>query len=173
MNQETIVENIPEIFADMPDHTRLWIYQASHELSDSDCEKFQSELDEFCKNWSSHGKPLKCAATILFNTFIIIGVDEISQAASGCSIDSSVNFIKEMEEEYDVSFFEHMIFGILQDGEVKLYDMETFKEKFKEGTISPDTAIFNNQVKTKSEYERAWIIPLKKSWHMNIIQPDD
>lgn len=172
MKSEISVEMLPDLFPDLPDHTRLWIYQASHQLSDEDCEQMQQKLDEFCSTWSSHGKPLKCAATILFNTFIVIGVDEISQSASGCSIDNSVNFIKELEEDHEVGFFENLIFAVLDGREVRLYDMEAFKEKFADGGIDGDTLIFNNQVKTKSEFERAWIIPLRKSWQYNFIQAD-
>lgn len=171
MNSKVSVK-IPELFPDLPDHTRLWIYQASHQLADEDRDEMQVKLNEFCQNWSSHGKPLKCAATILYNTFIIIGVDEISQSASGCSIDSSVDFIKELEEDHEVSFFEDLVFATLQDGEVRLHDMETFKEKYKDGSIDEETLIFNNQVKTKSEYERIWIIPLKRSWQLNFIKAD-
>lgn len=172
MKSTVSIENIPDLFPELPEHTRLWIYQASHKLSDDDSDTIQGKLNEFCSNWSSHGKPLKCAAAVLYNTFIVIGVDEISQSASGCSIDSSVAFVKELEEGFDVSFFERMIFAVNKDKDVKLYDMESFKEAYNEGSIDENTLIFNNQVKTKSEFERAWIIPLEKSWHLNFIQAD-
>lgn len=172
MKQDASVDMKPELFPDLPDHTRLWIYQSSHELSDSDCKVMEEKLLDFCNNWSSHGKPLKCDAAILYNTFIVIGVDEISQSASGCSIDNSVNFIKELEEDHDVNFFENLIIAVLIKEKVKLYDMDTFKEKYKDGEIDEETLIFNNQVKTKSEYERSWLIPLKKSWQFNLIRED-
>jgi hypothetical protein len=58
--------------------------------------------------WKAHGKSLNCNGTILFSQYLILSVDEDIESASGCSIDSSVRFVKLLGSELNADFFNRM-----------------------------------------------------------------
>ena len=62
------------------------------------------------------------------NRFLILAVDESQASASGCSIDSSVKFVKAMESELGTDFFNRMNLVILNAKE----ELESVISKKKE-----------------------------------------
>jgi len=62
----------------------------------------------FAAEWKSHGSPLKAAADVLYNRFLVMMVDEDAGSASGCSIDSSVAQIRSIEQKLNVDLFDRM-----------------------------------------------------------------
>jgi hypothetical protein len=70
--------------------------------------------------WKAHGKSLNCNGTILFSQYLILSVDEDIESASGCSIDSSVRFVKLLGSELNVDFFNRMnVVSIVNDNEIQ------------------------------------------------------
>ena len=59
-------------------------------------------------NWSSHGQSLEASFITRYNRFIIIAVNQNVQAATGCSIDASVQFIQSLEQKYNVDLLDKM-----------------------------------------------------------------
>ena len=53
---------------------------------------------EFLNQWATHGTPLKTGFALPYDHFIVIGLDEAVQGASGCSIDASVHLIQALEK---------------------------------------------------------------------------
>ena len=156
-------------FENMPDQARLWIYQASRNLSEVE-EKAIFQLGQvFLSRWSTHGKPLNASLKIYYHRFIIVAVDEQHNPASGCSIDSSVAFIKEMEQKFNtpgqpLSLFDRTLVAFKQGDSTHTLSMNEAKKQIIEGGIPEDALTFNNLVYTKAQLETAWIIPVKKSW---------
>lgn len=156
-------------FENMPDHSRLWIYQGSRNLSETE-EKAIVQLGQvFLSRWSTHGKPLNASLQIYHYRFIIIAVDEQQTQASGCSIDSSVAFIKEIEEKFNtpgqpLSLFDRSLVAFKQGEDVYTLPMNEAKKQISEGNISAEALTFNNLVPTKAQLETEWVIPVKKSW---------
>ncbi|MBL7756458.1 MAG: hypothetical protein JNL59_03660, partial [Chitinophagaceae bacterium] len=70
--------------------SRVWIYQSGRLLSLGEALEVEDMLNEFTKNWKSHGTPVKGAAYLFFGQFIILMADETATGVSGCSTDSSV-----------------------------------------------------------------------------------
>ena len=52
-------------FNKMPDHARVWVYQADRNLSDAEVQYIQQTLDFQLNNWAAHGAALVGAATVL------------------------------------------------------------------------------------------------------------
>ncbi len=93
------------LFPEFPDSSRVWLYLSNRKLEDSEAQDLNKKLIPFLKNWSAHGKNLKCNATLLFSQYLIFVVDQNEESASGCSIDSSVHFIKAVGMELGLDFF--------------------------------------------------------------------
>ncbi len=143
---------------------RVWIYQAGKKLTESERKNILDKAKYFVANWSAHGSALNADAEILYDTFLVLMVDEGDIGASGCSIDKSLHFIQQLEQEFHIDFLNRKIVALLEKGMVKLVDLESLKSQINEGKIDKDSIIFNNLVSTAGQMETDWKIPLNKSW---------
>jgi hypothetical protein len=107
-------------------------------------------------------------AEIRYGYFIILTVDESQAGVTGCSIDSSVRLIKEMEQEYHIDLFNRFNIAYKLDGEVKVQGKEDFETLVNIKQITQDTIVFNNMVQTLAELETKWEVPFKDSWHSTV-----
>ncbi len=93
-------------FEKLPGHSRLWIYQANRPLTADEKEYLTQGLKDLCDQWSAHGVPLRTSFALPFDRFVVLAVDE---GASGCSIDSSVRFLKGLQEKLGIDFFDRTL----------------------------------------------------------------
>lgn len=152
---------IPEDFAA---DSRVWIYQSSRVFMLSEALQIESLLEDFAANWNSHGAPVKGYANLLFGQFVVIMADESATGVSGCSTDSSVRVIKEIERTFRVNMFDRQTLAFIRKEKVELIPMNQFSYAIDNGLINPETPYFNNLVATKADLLNNWIIPVKESW---------
>src|SRR5690554_7654220 len=93
-------------FDQLSPESRIWIYQANKPFTDHQEKWLFQELQSFTTNWDSHGNPLTSSFQITNNQFIIIGVEGNSLEASGCSIDKSIDLIKSIETELNITLLD-------------------------------------------------------------------
>ncbi len=151
-------------FDGLPDYSRIWIYQADRTLTGKEIKEIQQMSDEFTSLWVAHGKGLKAGARTFYNQFLILSVNEKINGASGCSIDSSVDFIRQLENRYRINFLDRSKIAYLSGKDVNLTDRRSIKGKIESGEITGETLIFNNLIETKEELNHKWLIPAKESW---------
>ncbi|MGI4804828.1 MAG: hypothetical protein ACRYFL_08670 [Janthinobacterium lividum] len=148
--------------------SRIWVYQANRELTETEIVKLQPLLNQFAQSWTAHNQQLKAAAQIVFNRFIILLVDESQAGASGCSIDKSVHFMKEVESEFNINLFDRFQTAYFSGDEIKTANREAFETLLREGKVNAETIVFNNMVSTLADLESKWQVPLKNSWHNRV-----
>jgi hypothetical protein len=152
---------LPEDFAGC---SRVWIYQSNRLFTLSEVLEVESMLHEFVKNWNSHGAPVKGFATVFLGQFILLMADETASGVSGCSTDSSVRLIKDIEGKFSVSLFDRHLLAFIIKDKIQLIPLSQLNYAFDNGFIDQDTLYINNTVLNKSELESHWIIPVKRSW---------
>ena len=152
-------------YKNLPGNARIWIYQSNREFLEKELELIKNKTKDFINSWTRHGDDLKGSFTIKYNQFLILAVDESFNNVSGCSIDSSVRFIQQLENELQLDLMDKMNITF-RDGEninlVKLKDFQVFAKAKK---INSETIVFNNMVNTKKDFEENWEVPAKQSWH--------
>lgn len=99
---------------DFSAHSKLWLYQANRILNKAELDEITAKLESFAQNWAAHGKPLRARTAILYDSLLVFMVDGNSENASGCSIDSSVRFVKNIGEEYAIDFMDRSIVLVLK-----------------------------------------------------------
>lgn len=151
-------------YDDMPANSRVWVYQSDRPFRDAEVQGIRHKLKEFILEWTAHGAKLKAFGDVYYNQFIVIMVDEAQAEASGCSIDASIHFIKEIETTFEVDLFDRLTVAYMKGQEVLISSKDDVKVKLTQGEISTDTIIFNNMVNDKDAFETNWKIPLKESW---------
>lgn len=149
--------------------SRVWIYQCERAFNEIETTQIDELLHEFTKNWTSHGAKVKGFGQVFFNQFIVLMADETASEVSGCSTDSSVRIIKNIEETYQVILFNRQLLGFLINDKVELIPLQEIQKSFESEFINTETLYFNNIVLHKKELEEIWIIPLKNSWLRNKI----
>jgi hypothetical protein len=154
-----------EILRGLPDHARVWIYQANRPFTDRETLVLQSQLNGFAQSWAAHSKELVAAGQVLHQQFVVLAVNEDLNKASGCSIDASVYFLQNIENQYGVQLFERMNFAFLQDDTLQIAPATDFKRLYTEGVISDATLVFDNLVQTVGDMRQSWLKPLSSSWH--------
>lgn len=115
------------MFDNLPDSCRVWIYTGNKSLNYIE-EILNNEISNFVSSWATHGTELIGQGKIINEFFLVLVVDESRVGASGCSIDSSVNFIKTLGLKYDIDFFDRMNMVIYQNGRNKLVHFSDLKE---------------------------------------------
>ena len=149
----------------MPKSSRIWIYQSDRKLSDEEIEETEQVIKDFVENWVAHSTPLKASYQIKYNRFIILAVDQEYHAASGCSIDSSVRVIQDLEKRFNIDLLDK-INVTFKTGEFIAYKpLLDFKKMAKEKAVTGKTIVFNNLVNTIDEFDEFWEVPASESWH--------
>jgi len=146
------------------DFSRVWIYQSSRLFTLQEAFQIEDMLKAFVASWNSHGVPVKGFANLFFGHFIVLMADERSSQVSGCSTDSSVHLIKEIEKRFAVQLFDRQLLAFYINDKVQILPMSQLASGISQGLVLPETLYFNNTVLTKKELENNWIIPLKDSW---------
>lgn len=147
---------------------RIWIYQSNRELTLKETEQLKSRLSNFTNQWAAHGKQLAARSEIRFNRFVILFLNEQMEAASGCSIDSSVRFLKEIERDLQIDLFDRMQIAFFQGDEISAVSKEQFENLIQEGKINENTIVFDNTVANSDELSSRWQVPMKDSWHAKV-----
>jgi hypothetical protein len=146
------------------DASRVWIYQSSRLFFISEALQIEEMMEEFVQSWKSHGAPVKGYANILFGQFIIIMADETAISVGGCSTDSSVRLIKEIEQKFNVQLFDRQTLAFFVKEKIQLLPISQLNYAANNDFLNADTLYFNNIVLTKKELLENWIIPIKESW---------
>src|SRR3954470_14744009 len=108
---------IPE---DFHNSSKVWIYQCNRLFTISEALDIEDILNEFLGKWNSHGTPVKGYANLLYGQFVVFMADETATGVSGCSTDSSVRVIKEIEERCKVSMFDRQLLAFMVKDKIQM-----------------------------------------------------
>lgn len=152
-------------FENLPEESRIWIYQSNRKFSDLEFAEIDSALRQFIENWAAHGTSLESSFELKYNRFIILAVNQEVQAATGCSIDASVQLIQELEKKYAVDLLDKMNVTFKLGDHIAHKSLIDFKKMAKDKAVTENTIVFNNLINTISEYNESWEVPAMDSWH--------
>jgi hypothetical protein len=148
--------------------SRVWVYQSDRKFTSTEEIEILNKLASFTNQWKAHGNELLAKAEIRYGFFIILTVDESQAGVTGCSIDSSVRLIKEIEQEYHVDLFNRFNIAYKVNGEVVVNSKEDFETLVNIKQVTPETIVFNNMVQNLKELESKWEVPFQNSWHSTV-----
>ncbi len=152
------------LFSQLPDTAKVWIYQSSRAFSETETQQLNQMIEDFVTSWSSHSRKVTAQGEVLYHRFIVLAADESAFNVSGCSIDSSIHFIQQLEAELQVKLFDRLQVASLHDNQIQVAPQAEIRKKIQEGSFALDTIIFNNLVGTLGEFRSGWQIPVAESW---------
>ena len=157
-------------FDNLPDNSRVWIYQSNRMFSKTELDSISGDLSKFLSGWTAHNHNLEAGFEIPYNRFIVLGVNQQITQTSGCSIDASVRFIQDLEASYKITLLDKMNVTFKQGDFLAYKPLNEFVKLAKAKSVSKDTIVFNNLVDTKSDYRMFWEVPARDSWHNRFIK---
>lgn len=153
-------------FSSLPSDARLWVFAADRPLTRDEGERLLEAVDAFLVQWKAHGHPLTVARDWRYDRFLLVGVDEASAGATGCSIDAMVRTLGELERALQVQLLDHGPVLFRRGEAIERLPRPAFAALARSGQISPETVVFNNTVTRVGELrEGRWETPARQSWH--------
>lgn len=156
---------------DMPAHARVWVYKTPRDLGQAEQKLVRERGAVFTAGWAAHGAALDACVDVLHDRFVVIAVDEQQAAASGCSIDKSVGFIKGLEHDLNLMLTDRMFVVYEpalpaggQEGRLRSVRLQELPQLLKEGSITPDTIVYDDLVSTVAELRERFRVALRATW---------
>lgn len=157
-------------FDTLPEESRVWIYQSNRSFSDDEITQIKEQLNTFVEAWTAHGKDLEAGYKIVYKRFIVLALNQNLNSATGCSIDASVRFIQDLEQQYNVDLMDKMNVSYKQGEFIAYKPLIDFKKMAQEKAVSKNTIVFNNLVNNIAEFNENWEVPASESWHSRFIK---
>lgn len=143
-------------FPELSPTSKVWIYNADRDLDATEVNFIQDSLNVFIPQWAAHGAKLYGNATVYKSRFVILSVDESQVNASGCSIDTSVNFVKKLGSDIGVDFFNRMNMIIEDNNELSSVHVADLKNHM-------TSKVYNPCIVQLKELNESWLIPIAES----------
>lgn len=143
-------------FEQLPDNARLWSYQSDRKLTATEKAWLEEILPPFLQEWAAHGAKLNAYGAVLGDHHLVLVVHEDQANASGCSIDSSVRFIKQIEKELGISFFNRLKM-LVDNGQEEFFTSYAALDQ-----VDPNALVYNNMVMTVGDWKKSWKVPVSK-----------
>jgi hypothetical protein len=157
-------------FESLPDDARVWVFGAARELDALAAERLLGVVDDFLAQWNAHGSPLVCGRDWRDDRFLAIGVDQSTAGASGCSIDGLFRALARLEPELGTSLLGGgRVYYRDAEGRVAAATRSAFHELARDGSVGPDTPVFDTSLTSASVWRDAFERPVRDSWHKDLL----
>ncbi|GAB5418896.1 MAG: hypothetical protein Crog4KO_01230 [Crocinitomicaceae bacterium] len=144
------------MFENLSAESKVWVYTADRTFTAADKEVIADAMSRFLPQWAAHGNSLFGDYTIERDRFLILAVDESQSGASGCSIDSSVRFIKDLGMHLNIDFFNRLNMVIEKEGALETVHVADLKSY-------PDATVFNPMITKLADLRANWQVKVSES----------
>ena len=145
-------------------NTKAIIFPASRSINHEENLDILMKIEDFLTSWKAYENPLQSNVCIEYEQFIIICIDENIEPASGCSLDALNNFIRKIEQKYQLELFDRMKAVFLENNTLKTLKLRDFRAALKNKELRSDILIFDFSSNNEEEFSKRFLLPLKESW---------
>lgn len=159
-NKKMLVE-----YTSLPETSKVWIYPSNRKFYDTEIDGLHEKIKVFLESWKSDDATFQVAYKLLYNRFIVLFADGSNTALSNTDIDTSVQFILKLQQDYKVELLDRMNVCFKQGEFVQYKELKDFKKLLKNRAVTEKTIVFDNLITTKEEFENYWEVPISESWY--------
>ena len=159
-----------ELFPNISLSARLFVYTSNEQLSSTEATSFQTKLNAFIESWKAHGTKLDASSMLIANRVLLIVVDEKTQTATGCSIDSMNRYLQNSGHDWFARTW--VLYNTTEgslDGDWEVMDMHEFHSALKRGDIAMDAYVINSTVLSLGEAREKLVQKVSQSWHKQML----
>jgi hypothetical protein len=152
-------------FDSLPDSSRIWVFGSDQPVTGEAAEQLLGEVDRFLEEWRAHGEPLRCGRLWSDNRFLVVGVDQSTANASGCSIDGLFRRLQLLERTIGARLVGGgRVFYRDSHGVAQCVSRSELDSLVASGTIGPDTTILDTSLTDLGEWRERFERPARKTW---------
>ena len=152
-------------FETLPDSARVWVFGSDKPLSEEGTTSLLRGVDEHLADWKAHGAPLTVSREWRDERFLIIGVDQSTAGASGCSIDGLFRVLQQLEGAVGASLVGGgRVFYRDGTGSVQSVPRGEVERLAKEGGIREDTVVFDTSLTDLGTFRACFERRAKDCW---------
>ena len=152
-------------FETLPDSARVWVFGSDRPLSDEATEILMTEVEAHLAEWKAHGEPLTAAYEWRFGRLLVIGVDQRTAGASGCSIDGLFHVLQSIEPQLGARLVGGgRVFYRDSNGEVQSVERHELKALRDSGAIRENSVVFDTSLTDLGSLREGFERPARKSW---------
>lgn len=153
-------------FPQFADTAQCWVRASDMPLSADQKAELLRGLRSFFESWTSHGRPVQAAATILDDRFLLIAGQIPDAEVSGCGIDKAVSAVEALSAELDISWAAPLAVVFRDaEGALEVVSRRTFKRLAAEGEVSPSTPVYDLSAATLTDLRDGFEAAAGESWH--------
>jgi len=157
-------------FDNLPDDSRVWIFGATAPVDEVDSAKLLAAVDAFLVQWQAHGHPLTAARDWRDERFLVIGVDQHTEGASGCSIDGLFRTLQQLEQAIGSSLVGGGVVFFRGPGNlVCALARDDFEALSRRGGADGTTPVFDTTITTAGDYRARFERPAAETWHKTLL----
>lgn len=156
-------------FTSLPASAKLWIYPSSRKFYAEEIFEVTDKVKTFIAGWKKEDDSFKASYQIAYNRFIILAVDDLQSTLTTQDVDTSVQFILQLQQDHDVVLLDKMNVCFKQGEYVQYKELKDFKKLLKNKSVTGKSIVFDNLVQTKEEYENYWETSIEESWYSRFL----
>lgn len=145
-------------------NARVWLYGAKRPFTNAETDHIVARLNQFCSEWAAHGDKLLCGFQLVNNQIILLAVDEENVAASGCSIDTSVQVIRDIDAAYQLDLFQRLRAFVVNGDNIEANSINELKALINSDQVNEETMVVNTMVNTLEDVQKRFVMPIHETW---------
>jgi hypothetical protein len=150
------INTILATLKDFSPDSKVWVYYSEKDFSEHSLE-IQSQLNQFTQNWKSHGSPVKGSGHVISGHILLLVADTSVCEVSGCSTDSSVQFITQLGQQFQLHLFDRQVILLNIDDKIVATKLDQL------GQYSSDTLVFNPFFSDLENWRESFVQKLQES----------
>ena len=152
-------------FETLPDSARVWVFGSDRPLSEEATQTLMTAVEQYLAEWNAHGEPLTAAYEWRFGRLLVIGVDQRTAGASGCSIDGLFRVLQKLEPQLGARLLGGgRVFYRDNHGEVQSAERHELKAMLDSGAIRENSVVFDTSLTDLGSLREGFERPARKSW---------
>ena len=149
----------------LPETAKVWVYPSNRKFYDTEIDGIHDKIKSFIESWKSDDESFQVSYQLVYNRFIVLFADASGSPLLNADIDASVQFILQLQQEYEVELLYKMNVCFKQGDYVQYKELIDFKKLLKNKAVTEKTIVFDNLITTKEEFESHWEVPISESWY--------
>ena len=157
-------------FESLPDSSRVWVFGSDRPLTENGTTVLLDSVDDHLANWKAHGAPLTVSRQWRDGRFLVIGVDQNTAGATGCSIDGLFRVLQDVEREAGASLVGGgRVFYRDAHGTVQSAPRGDLAALSGGGEITHDSVVFDTTITDLGSFRACFERPAKDTWVRDLI----
>jgi len=144
--------------------SRVYYYPSSRKFYPDELPGIVSKVEAFCQDLAG----CKIGYKLPYDRFIIFFVSEVTPLSIELN-DKLVEFVLNLEQEYDISLLDKVNVCFKQGQFVQRKEVQEFKKLIKKRSVSAKTIVLDPMINTKDEFLSNWEVPLSESWLAHLL----